>query len=167
MIVWRQSNELSSGVFSLAQVIHIFSSHHFIPHHTINHDLTPQHKHSILLEYQPRSHDHSFAALAARHGIKGGGIVIQRWHQQWNGSAASLEEKHSTGRPRILSTQQVHQYVAPMIREKNRNAERVHYNNIHSAVEAKAHTHMLSAHQPRGKKRTADESQFTHAYHTR
>lgn len=139
--------------------------------------LTPQHKHSILLEYRLRSHDHSFAALAARHGIKGGGIVIQRWHQQWNGSATSLEEKHSTGRPRILSTQQVHQYVAPMIREKNRNAERVRYSDIHSSVEAKAHTQMslrtlqrygkedLGAHKKHGKKRTADESQSTHTYY--
>lgn len=141
--------------------------------------LSPQHKHSILLEYRPRSHDHGFAALAARHGIKGGSKIIQRWHEQWNGSAASLEEKHRTGRPRILNTQQVQQYVAPMIREKNRNAERVHYNNIHSSVEAKTHTEMslrtlrrygqedLGAHQRRGKKRTADESQSAHTHHTR
>lgn len=141
--------------------------------------LTPQHKHSILLEYQPRSHDHSFAALAARHGIEGGGKIIQRWHQQWDGSAASLEEKHSTGRPRILSTQQVQQYVAPMIRAKNRRAERVHYTDLHSSVEATSGKQMsiqtlrryghddLGAHKKHGKKRTADESQYTHTCHTR
>lgn len=141
--------------------------------------LTPQHKHSILLEYRSRSHDHSFAALAARHDIKGGGKVIQRWHQQWNGTAASLEEKHHSGRPRILNTQQVEQYVAPMIREKNRHAERVHYTDIHSSVEANSGQKIsirtlrrygqddLGAHQTRGKKRTADESQSTHAHYTR
>lgn len=141
--------------------------------------LTPQHKHSILLEYQLRSHDHSFAALAARHGIEGGSKIIQRWHEQWNGSAASLEEKHRTGRPRILSTQQVQQYIAPMIRAKNRTAKRVHYSDIHSSVEAATNTQMslrtlqhygkeeLAAHKKRGKKRTADESQSTHTHDTR
>lgn len=141
--------------------------------------LTPQHKHSILLEYQPRSHDHSFAALAARHGIEGGGKIIQRWHHQWDGSAASLEEKHSPGRPRILSTQQVQQYVAPMIREKNRHAERARYSDLHSSVQALTNTRMslrtlqhygkedLGAHMKHGKKRTADESQSTHTHASR
>jgi transposase len=141
--------------------------------------LTPQHKHSILLEYQPRSHDHSFAALAARHGIEGRGKIIQRWHQQWDGRAASLEEKRRIGRPRILTTQQVQQYVAPMICEKNRRAERVRYSDIHSAVQAETNTQMslrtlqhygkeeLGAHKKHGKKRTADESQSTHTYYNR
>lgn len=141
--------------------------------------LSPQHKHSILLEYRARSSAHSFAALAARHGIEGGGIIIQRWYQRWDGTATSLEEKHRTGRPRILSTQQVQQYVAPVIRSNNRHAQRVRYSDIHSAVEARTNTHMslrtlqhygkeeLGAHKTHGKKRTADESQSTHTQHTR
>jgi transposase len=133
--------------------------------------LTPHHKHSILLEYQPHSRDHSFAALAARHGITGGYKVIERWHTQWDGTATSLEEKQHTGKQRILSSQEVQRYVAPHIRAKNRSAQRVHYTDIHSAVEAQTGRHMslrtlqrygkeeLHAHQTHGKKRTADESE--------
>jgi transposase len=130
--------------------------------------LSPQHKHSILLEYQSYSRDHSFAALATRHGITGGAEVIRRWHSRWNGTAASLEEKAHTGRPRVLTTQEVQRYVAPRIRANNRNAQRIHYTDIHAAVEQ--HTgksfsprtlrnygkHDLDAHQTHGKKRTAD-----------
>jgi hypothetical protein len=135
--------------------------------------LLPQHKHSILLEYQPHSHDHSFAALAHRHGIKGGYKVIERWYDRWNGTSSSLEEKPHPGGQRILNTQEVQRYVAPRIRAKNRSAQRVHYTDIHEAVEEKTGKHMslrtlqrygkedLDAHQTRGKKRTAEESKYT------
>jgi hypothetical protein len=132
--------------------------------------LSHQHKHSILLEYQPYSRHHSFAALAARHGIAGGEQVIRKWHQAWKGTAASLEEKHRSGRPRILSRQQVQRYVAPPIRAANRRSQRVRYSDIHPSVEEKSGKSMslqtlrrygqkeLGAHQIRGKKRTMDES---------
>lgn len=133
--------------------------------------LSPPHKHSILLEYQPYSHAHSFAALAARHGIAGGARVVQRWHSVWDGTAASLAEKRKSGRPRILSTREVHRYVAPPIRAKNRSARRVHYPDIQPTVEEKSGKQMsprtlrrygeeaLGARQTHGKKRTAEESE--------
>jgi transposase-like protein len=135
--------------------------------------LSSHHKHSILLEYQPRARDHSFAALARRHGIKGGKQVVMKWHSQWNGTAASLEEQHSPGRPRVLSTQEVQRHVAPRIRAKNRSAQRVHYTDIQPAVEEKTGKSMsprtlrrygeedLAARRTQGKKRTADESEYT------
>lgn len=138
--------------------------------------LTPQHKHSILLQYQPHSRDHSFAALAARHGVAGGWQVIQKWHDRWNGTAVSLEEQPHSGRPRTLSRAEVQQYIAPPILAKNCSAQRVHYPDIHAVVEEKSGKHMslrtlqrygkqdLNAHQTRGKKRAADESEYTETY---
>ena len=135
--------------------------------------LTPQHKHSILLEYQPHSRHHSFAALARRHGIKGGKQVLIKWHAAWNGTAATLEEQPHPGRPRILSAQEVQQYVARGIRAKNRNAQRVHYTDIQPVVNERTGKRLslrtiqrygkeeLCAHSTRGKKRTADESEST------
>jgi hypothetical protein len=52
--------------------------------------LSAEAKHHILLEYAPHSATHSLAALAARHAVKGGKRVLLRWHQQWDGTAASL-----------------------------------------------------------------------------
>ena len=94
----------------------------FLPPPTMKH-LSPHHKHSILLEYRPYSRDHSFAALAARHGVTGGKRVVKRWHSHWNGTVASLDEQPHPGRPRILSTQEVQRYIAPRIGAKNRSAQ--------------------------------------------
>ena len=136
--------------------------------------LTPQHKHSILLEYQQRSRHHSFAALARRHGIAGGKQVLIKWHAAWDGTAASLEEQPHPGRPRILNAQEVQRYVAPGIRAKNRNAQRVHYTDIQPVVSKRTGKHVslrtierygkeeLHGRSTRGKKRTADESESTH-----
>jgi hypothetical protein len=139
--------------------------------------LTPQHKHSILLEYQPRSRHHGFAALARRHGIKGGKQVLIKWHAAWNGTAASLEERRRSGRPRILSAREVKKYVAPPIRAKNRKAQAVHYTDVQPVVnkrtgkDASLRTieryglEELHGHCTRGKKRTAEESKSTHTSH--
>lgn len=146
----------------------------FLPPPTMKH-LSPHHKHSILLEYRPYSRDHSFAALAARHGVTGGKRVVKRWHSHWNGTVASLDEQPHPGRPRILSTQEVQRYIAPRIRAKNRSAQRVHYTDIQQAVEETTGKSMsprslrrygeedLGARraQAQGKKRTADESEYT------
>jgi transposase len=132
--------------------------------------LTPEHKNSILLEYRRYSRDHSFAALAARHNIKGGWKVIQRWYRQWKKTPSSLAEKPHPRRPRTLTRQQVKQYVAPLIRAKNRSAESVHYPDIKPTVEEKTGKsmtlrtvqnygkHDLGAARTRGVKRTAHES---------
>jgi transposase len=134
---------------------------------------TAAQKHEILLEHRRNSRTHSFAALAARHNVAGGEDVVRKWHSRWDGSAASLEEKHRPGRPRILSREEVDQYVAPKIRAKNRAHQRVHYSDILEEVEEESGKELslrtaqrygeedLKARKKRGKKRTADESKCT------
>jgi transposase len=139
--------------------------------------LSPLHKHSILLEYRQHSHDHSFAALASRHGIKGGKQVVMKWYSQWNGTAESLKEKSHSGRPRILTTPEIQRYIAPRIRAANRSSHRIHYTDIHSAVEKNTGKHIslrtlqhygkeeLHGRKTHGNKRTADESEYTETRH--
>src|ERR1700686_1380176 len=95
---------------------------------------TPEQKHEILLEYQPRAHSHNFAALSARHAIAGGGRVVQQWFARWNRTAASLQHKAASGRPRILSRTEVQHHIADPIRRLNRGARRVSYSTVADAV---------------------------------
>lgn len=130
---------------------------------------TAEQKHEILLEYQFHSPTHSFAALAARHAVVGGGEVVRRWHQRWNRTAASLQHKKGAGRPRLLTPSQVQRYVATPIRQKNRAHQAVHYSQLQPAVVAQTGKPVstrtirrygkeeLKACVKRGKKRTAEE----------
>ncbi len=134
----------------------------------------PEHKHSILLEYTPRSTTHSFAALAARHGVAGGERVVRRWHQQWDGTARSLQHKAGAGRPRALNRREVQQHVRTPILRANRAHKAVHYSQLLPQVQQKTGKDLsartlrrygkeeLGAKQRRGKKRTAEESECTH-----
>jgi hypothetical protein len=70
-------------------------------------------KHAILLEYAPHTPSRTFAALAARHSVKGGWRVLQRWHQQWDGTARSLQRKAGSGKQRLLSRAQISRHVRP------------------------------------------------------
>src|SRR6185312_9930961 len=135
--------------------------------------LTPDQKHSILLEYTPRSTTHSFAALAARHGVTGGARVLQRWHQRWNGTPHSLEHKAVTGRPRALSRREVQQHVRAPILRSNRAHKPVHYSKLLPQVQQRTGAKVslrtlqrygkeeLGAMKRKGKKRTAEESECT------
>jgi hypothetical protein len=132
-------------------------------------------KHHILLEYAPHERDHSFAALAARHSIAGGKRTVLRWWARWDGTSASLEEGMRTGRPRVLSAAQVRRHIAAPIRNANRAARPVRYTQLLPQVQAATGTQMaistlknygkqeLGAAHTRGKKRTAGESEFSHA----
>lgn len=106
--------------------------------------------------------------------MAGGAEVVRRWHQQWNGSAASLQEKKSTGRPRILTRAEVQGVVATPIRQKNRSHQPVHYNQLQPEVEEKTGKQVsvrtiqrygkeeLKGKLKHGKKRTCDECKCTH-----
>jgi hypothetical protein len=134
----------------------------------------PEHKYSILLEYVPHSTTHSFAALAARHGVAGGKRVVLRWYQQWDGSAQSLQSKAKSGRPRVLSKREVQQHVRTPILRANRAHKPVHYSKLLRGVRERTGKELsartlrrygkeeLGAMKRRGKKRTAEESQCTH-----
>lgn len=131
-------------------------------------------KHAILLEYSPHTPSHSFAALAARHGIAGGRDVVRRWHKRWNGTPQSLQHSRGAGRPRVLSAREVQQHVRAPILRANRAHRSVHYPSVvRSACEKTGKSvsiqtirrygkKELEATQRRGKKRTAEECECTH-----
>jgi len=125
--------------------------------------------HPILLEYSPHSTAHSFAALAARHDITGGRDVVRRWHNRWDGTPQSLQHKAVSGRPRVLSTQQVRRHIAAPIRNSNRAHRAVRYTKLLPQVQAATGSQLslrtlqrygkeeAGGRRTRGKKRTAEE----------
>jgi hypothetical protein len=133
--------------------------------------LTAEAKHHILLEYQRGVRGRGFRALSSRHGVKGGVHTIQRWMQQWDGTAASLKERERTGRPRVLSSAQVTRHIAAPIRNANRAGRVVRYSRLLPQVRASTGKSLsvqtlrrygrkeLGARQTRGKERTEDECQ--------
>jgi hypothetical protein len=142
------------------------------PHtHEAMKQFPPEQKHSILLEYSPHSRTHSFAALAVRHGVAGGEQTIRRWHQQWDGTAASLQRKEGGGRPRALDRREVQQHIHTPILRANRAHKAIHYPTLLPPLHQKMGKEVslrtvqrygkeeLRVKQKRGKKRTAEESE--------
>jgi len=129
-------------------------------------------KHHILLEYAADDPTRSFAALARRHAVKGGGQLIGRWHVQWNGTPASLQRKQGTGKARLLSKAQVTRLVRQPLLAANREHRSVHYTQLLPTVRQKSGKQLsiqtlrrygkqeLGAMEKHTKKRTADESEY-------
>lgn len=138
--------------------------------------LSAEAKHHILLEYAPSEATHTFAALAERHAIAGGKRTVQRWHQRWDGTPASLQRKPGTGRARALSAAQVRRHIAAPIRNSNRAARAVRYTKLLPQVQAATGAQLSLRTLQRygkeeaggrltsGKKRTAEESECAHTY---
>jgi hypothetical protein len=128
-------------------------------------------KHAILLEYIPSSPTHSYAAVAQRHGVAGGKSTIKRWHDRWDGTPASLEDKPRSGRPRLLTPADVSRHVRAPILAANRGHHAVRYTDLLPKVREKTGKHIalrtlqdygqqqLRAKQKHTKKRTAAESE--------
>jgi transposase len=133
--------------------------------------LTAEQKHSILLEYSPRSTTHSFATLAARHGVTGGRRTVENWHQRWDGTPQSLQHRKGAGRPRMLTSREVEQHVRAPILRANRAHKPVHYSALLPPLQQKTGKQLtlrtlqrygkkeVGARQKRGKKRTTEESE--------
>jgi hypothetical protein len=133
--------------------------------------LSAQTKHHILLEYAPHDTSRSFAALAARHAVAGSSGTVARWHQRWNGTPSSLEEKARTGRPRALSKAEVSRHVRAPILAANRAHRAIHYTELLPRVQAatgkqpslrslqRYGKEELGGRDKQSKKRTADESE--------
>jgi len=133
--------------------------------------LSSETKHAILLEYQPHSTTHNFTALATRHAIKGGRKTIARWHQRWDGSAASLEHKQVAGRPSALSAVEVSRYIRAPVLGANRTHRAIHYPEVQQSIREKTGKQMalrtvqqygekqLKIKDKHCKKRTAQESE--------
>lgn len=142
--------------------------------HTTMTPLSATTKHHILLEYSPRSPTRTLSALAARHGIRGGDRTLRRWLRRWDGTPQSLEHKAVSGRPHVLNSRQVQQYVrAPLLRA-NRAYRAVHYPQLLESVRLATGKNVSlrtlqrcgkeeqGARCTRGKKRTADERECIH-----
>jgi len=135
--------------------------------------LTAQQKHDILKLYSSHDHNYSFAALAQQYNIKGGRQVVENWYHQWTGSPKSLERKKGSGRPPVLTSQQVNDYIRTPIRNKNRSFKPIHYPQLHSSIQQKTGKQIslrtiqnygkekLGVKQKRTKKRTAQECKQT------
>jgi len=139
--------------------------------------LTPNQKHNILTIYSSENNTHTLASLARQYSLQGGGRLIQNWYKQWNGTPQSLERKKGSGRPFVLTSQQVDKYIRMPIQNKNRSCKPVHYPQLHTSIQQKTGKQMslrtiqkigkekLGVKQKRTKKRTAQESkqkQHTH-----
>jgi transposase len=110
-------------------------------------------KHHILLEYAPHDATRTFATLAARHAIAGGSGTVARWHQRWDGTPLSLQERSRSGRPRVLSSDQVQQHVRAPILAANRDQRAISYTALLPAVRAATGTELtLRSLQRYGKK---------------
>jgi transposase len=131
-------------------------------------------KHFILTKYRPNCRGSGFESLAKRYGIKGGASAIKYWYDRWDGTAASLEHKRGAGRPTILSSEEVKQYITTSIKKKNRKSEPVHYTDILRPLQEKTGKKVsLRTIQRYGKenegintrntkKRTAHERKYSH-----
>ena len=92
--------------------------------------LSAEVKHSILLEYIPHSTTHSFAALARRHDVAGGGEVVRRWHQRWNRTPHSLERREGSGATPILTPSEISRHIRAPILAANRSHRAVSYTKL-------------------------------------
>jgi transposase len=131
--------------------------------------LTPRQKHSILVQYRPRSPTHSFAALAVRAGSGLKKSTIHSWYQRWDGTPASLQHKPVPGRPRVMSRAQVVRHLQSRIRSANRKPRAIHYTDLLPVVQRATDKNVsiqtlrryghneLGAGHKRTKKRTAAE----------
>jgi hypothetical protein len=131
--------------------------------------LTPQQKHSILIHYQSRSAGQSADTIARLHGVKGGRATLLNWWRRWDGTPQSLERRAGSGRPRVLTPQQVRRHIAAPIRNSNRAGRVVRYTKLLPQVLAATGTEIslralrrygleeAGGHKTRGKKRTAEE----------
>src|SRR5271156_3480575 len=92
--------------------------------------LSAEAKHHILLEYDPYNRYRSFTALAHKHNVAGGRETVERWFHRWDRIPSSLEECPRTGRPRVLSVDDVHELVAPIIRRANQENRVIDYAQV-------------------------------------
>lgn len=135
---------------------------------------TPEVKHHILTLYAANVMGSGYKALASRFAVKGGHSVIQRWHERWDGTPASLQPRPRSGRPRILTHRQVTEHILNPIRRENRAHRAVHYPSIRRKVIDRTGKEVSSRtirrygkerkiKQRTAPKRTAKERQFTKA----
>jgi len=119
-------------------------------------------KHTILLQYSAHDTSRSFSALARRHGVKGGGRTVQRWHSRWNGTSQSLERHEGSGVTHILTPSEVSRHIRAPILAANRSHRSVSYTKLLPEVQRKTRkTVSLRTIQRIGKEQLGIKSQHT------
>lgn len=88
-------------------------------------------KQHILTQYTAHSIDNSYRALSRRYGLASDGRTIKRWMKQWDGTAASLNDGHRSGRPRLLTDIEVHNNIHQPVVAANRRHECIDYSSLH------------------------------------
>jgi hypothetical protein len=134
---------------------------------------TPEQKHSILTHYTQRRKGETLTQILALHDVVASRRSVEKWRQRWNGTISSLQHRAASGRPRVLSKAQVLRHVAAPIRNANRAARAVRYPKLLPQVRAESHSNVSlrtlqrygrdegGGRKTRGKKRTADECEYT------
>lgn len=136
--------------------------------------LTPFEKHIILKSYTNHPTHATLSSIARDFCISGGASTIKKWLNQWNGTVQSLQRKSGSGRPKLLTSTQVKDYITQPIRNKNRSYKTVHYTELQSSIQHKTGKEVslrsiqrygkqeLAIKHKQTKKRTADERNHIH-----
>jgi transposase len=90
----------------------------------------PELKQFILTKYQQHRRGYGFDALAQQYGIEGGGRTVKDWYDRWDGTVESMKRKPGSGRPMLLSEEEIHQHITTPIRKKNRSSRPVRYRDV-------------------------------------
>jgi transposase len=134
--------------------------------------LTPEVKHSILTHYTSSHNNNTLEHILSLHDISISRRTVQNWLNKWNGTIESLQHEPVSGRPHILTTNEVYNYITAPIRRMNRSYKPVRYTKIANQVREKTGKNItdrtirligknkLGAKRTRGKKRTAEESKY-------
>jgi transposase len=133
--------------------------------------ITPKLKQSILTHIQSKPPNQTYKQIVQQYGITIHRNTINKWLHIWDGTVESLRRTSGSGRPHILTQQQVQQYIQTPIRQSNRNSKPINYSNIHKRLKRQLPKSVslrtvqrigkrtLHAKNKKGVKRTASESE--------
>jgi transposase len=89
-----------------------------------------QYKQRVVEHYINNQPNTSYTAVAKLFNIKGGRITVKRWYNQYDGTLQSLEQHHRSGRPSILTHQQVNNLIIQPIKKANQSHTVIHYTDL-------------------------------------
>lgn len=91
-------------------------------------------KQHIVSQCSAAGENMSLRALSRQYGLSSKGSTLSRWMRRYDGSAASLKDKQRSGRPRILTQQEVHNHIREPIISHNRKHTPINYKQIHTLI---------------------------------
>ena len=94
----------------------------------------PTFKQRVVEYYLKNKPNVSFRFVGDLFQIKGGHVTVKRWCDRYNGTIASLEQWHRSGRPSILNKQQVNELIIKVVRSHNHLSRPINYVEIANSV---------------------------------